>query len=498
MKRREFLRTASGALAAASVARAGATLGGAPLTKCPNVVFFLTDEWRAQATGYARDSNAKTPTLDGLAAESVNCTNMISGLPLCCPARASLITGQYPLKHGVFINDVPLEPTGLTLGQAFKDTGYRTAYIGKWHLHGSPDGHYGRRASYIPADKHFGFDYWKASECDHNYNHERYFEGSDPTVKFWPGYAPFAETDDACKFIEAGIQGAQPFFVVVSVAPPHFPYGTAPAQYRSMFADAKLELRPNVPRDDAQTATQSLKGYYAHIAALDDCVKRVLSTLEKNGLADDTIVVFSADHGDMLFSQGLEHKLFPWDESVRIPLLVRYPRKLGKHGKKVAAPMNSPDVMPTLLGLAGIAVPKGVQGIDFSDVFLTGNASGVPQSAFINNPVSTFQLRQNGFDVYRGVRTERYTYVRAIEGRWLLYDNQTDPYQRHNLIGKPEAKVIQPLLEAELKMWLNRLDDEFLPGDRYLQRAHLEHYFETKTPIGHSRSPWGDWQSTMS
>ena len=498
MHRREFVKNVAGVTAAATLRGATSAFGDVSTAKRPNVVFFLTDEWRGQATAYAGDPNARTPTLDAMAAEGVNCTNIISGLPLCCPARASLMTGQYPLKHGVFINDVPLEPKGVTLGEAFKKAGYRTGYIGKWHLHGSPDGHYGRRSTYIPADKHFGFDYWKASECDHNYNHERYFVGNDPTARFWPGYAPLAETEDACEFIESGARGPNPFFLMLSVAPPHFPYGTAPAEFQEMFANQPIRLRPNVPSGDNGEATQSLKGYYAHIAALDSCVKRLLETLEKNGLTEDTIVVFSADHGDMLFSQGLEGKLYCWDESIRIPFLVRYPRKLGTAGKKISQPMNSPDIMPTLLGLAGISVPAGVQGIDFSTLMFRGRQDGVPQSAFINNPSSTFQLRQHGFDVYRGVRTERYTYVRAIEGPWLLYDNLQDVYQKHNLIGKPEAKAIQSLLEAEMNRWLKRLDDLFLPGDHYLQQAGLTNYFETKTPITHYISPWGDWASTMS
>ena len=498
MHRRDFVKGSITALAATAIGPAPQAIGESSPPRRPNVVFMLTDEWRAQATAYAGDPNARTPTLDALAARAVNCTGVISGLPLCCPARASLMTGQYPLTHGVFINDVPLEPKGTTLGEAFRKAGYQTGYIGKWHLHGSPDGHYGRRGTYIPTDKHFGFDYWKASECDHNYDHERYFVGNNPTPSFWPGYAPIAETEDACHFIDAHAHNPTPFFLMLSLAPPHFPYGTAPAPDRVLFADKNLELRPNVPLAFRDQATQSLRGYYAHIAALDSCMKRVLETLESNGLTDDTIVVFSADHGDMLFSQGLEGKLYPWDESIRIPFLVQYPRKLGQRGKKISIPMNSPDIMPTLLGLAGLPVPFGVQGIDFSNLLVTDKIDRAPTSAFINNPVSTFQLRQHGFDSWRGVRTERYTYIRSIKGPWLLYNDQQDPFQKHNLLGKPEGTGILLSLEAELKFWLRKLDDQFLPGESYLQRSGLDHYFETKMPIGRYDSPWGDWTSTMS
>lgn len=497
MQRRDFLKGSAATVAMTSLVTRAEANPATP-TKRPNVVFFLADEWRGQALGYAGDPNAKTPTLDALAAESVNCATCISGLPLCCPARACLMTGQYPLTNGVYINDVPLAPKSVTLGEAFQNAGYSTGYVGKWHLHGSPDGHYGRRGTYIPADKHFGFEYWKADECDHNYNHERYFVGNDPTPHFWPGYAPVAETADACSFIDSHAHGEKPFFLMLSVAPPHFPYGTAPAEFRATFAGQSIQLRPNVPEQDKERATESLRGYYAHIAALDACVNQLLSTIDKNGLSEDTIVIFSADHGDMMFSQGLEGKLYPWDESIRIPLLTRYPRKLGRSGKKLTNPMNSPDIMPTILGLAGIPVPAGVQGIDFSNMMAGRNTTKVPHSAFINNPVSNFQLLQHGFDSYRGVRTERYTYIRSIEGPWLLYDLENDPYQKNNLIGKPEAKPILAELEPELKGWLTRLNDQFLPGKVYIERDGLTNYFEVKTPVGEAKSPWGDWSSTMS
>jgi arylsulfatase A-like enzyme len=123
----------------------------------PNVLFVLVDEWRAQATRYNGDANVETPALDRFAAESVSFDAAVSGTPVCCPYRASLITGQYPLTNGVFVNDVELKPNGVTMGEAFAKAGYRTGWIGKWHLYGSPDGTYGRRLAYIPPYKGLGF-----------------------------------------------------------------------------------------------------------------------------------------------------------------------------------------------------------------------------------------------------------------------------------------------------------------------------------------------------
>ena len=463
----------------------------------PNVVYVLCDEWRAQATGYAGDPNVRTPTLDRFARTSVNFSQTISSLPVCCPHRASLMTGQYSLTNGVFINDVPLVPKGVTLGEAFQRAGYSTGYIGKWHLYGSPDGHYGRRLSYIPPEKRFGFEYWKACECTHDYNHSLYYEDDDRTPKYWPGYDAIAQTADACGFIERHQRAGQPFFLVLSMGPPHFPYETAPAQYRALYANRKIALRPNVPANDRDVAIRDLRGYYPHIAALDDCMERLLKTLERTGLAEDTIVVFTSDHGDMMSSQGLTTKTYPWEESARVPFLLRYPRRLGVNGRELEIPFNSPDIMPTLLGIAGIAIPAGVQGTDYSGLLLGHTVKDLPTSAFMNMPASFGPARQYGFAAYRGVRTNTHTYVRSIHGAWLLYDNRRDPYQMHNLCGQFAARDTLAALEQELQNWLARLGDEFLPGEVYLERAGLTNYYEVNLPIGHISSPWGDWKSTL-
>jgi arylsulfatase A-like enzyme len=457
----------------------------------PNVLFILPDEWRAQSTGYNGDPNVRAPVLDRLAAESVSFDTAISGTPVCCPFRASLMTGQYPLTNGVFINDVELKPNGTTLAQAFQSAGYRTGYIGKWHIYGSPDGKYGRRLAYIPPEKRFGFEYWKACECTHEYNHSLYYEGNDPEPKYWPGYDAIAQTDDACRFIGEQARGRDPFLLVLSLGPPHFPLATAPERYRAHFEKAEIRLRPNVAPDKRERAVTDLRGYYAHMLALDDCFARLLGALDRAGIADDTIVVLTSDHGDMMHSQGLTTKLHPWDESIRVPFLVRYPAKLGRKGRRIRAPFNSPDIMPTLLRLADLKVPDSVQGRDgFA-------APAGERGALISLPVPITEARRWGFAEYRGLRTERHTYVRSIHGPWLLYDNETDPYQMRNLCGKAEHKALQQRLHRMLDASLREVHDDFLPAAEYVKRAAVEHYREVNSAVGHVRSPWGDWESTL-
>jgi arylsulfatase A-like enzyme len=383
------------------------------------------------------------------------------------------------------------------LGQAFRNSGYRTGYIGKWHLYGSPDGRYGRREAYIPPDRRFGFEYWKAAECTHDYNKSLFYEGSDTTRKYWSGYDAAAQTDDACQFIRGQAKSATPFFLTLAWGPPHFPLHTAPERYQAKYRNREVQLRPNVPASHKEEAMEGLRGYYAHIAALDDCFQQLLDTLDAAGIADDTIVVFTSDHGDMMESQGLQYKLYPWEESIRVPLLIRYPRRLGRSSQRSPALLNSPDLMPTLLGLAGIEVPPGVEGTDYSTAAAPARASMPASSAFLGLPVPIGEALRYGFAEYRGVRTLQHTYARSIDGPWLLYDNENDPYQMHNLCAQPQAQEIHEKLDAELSLWLKALQDRFAPAQVYLQRDGLAHYLETKFPIGNMRSPWGDWQSTL-
>lgn len=468
-----------------------------PKARRPNVLFVMADEWRGQSIGYEGDINAHTPSLDRFARESVNFDQAVSGCSVCCPARASLITGQYPLTNGVYINDAPLRPSAPTLGEAFRAAGYRTAYVGKWHLYGSPDGRWERRDAYIPPEYRYGFDYWKAAECTHDYNHSLYYDNNDPEEHYWQGYDAHAQTRDACRFIQENAGRSDPYFLVISWGPPHFPLHTAPERYRSMYRGRQISLRLNVPAELADAATEALRGYYSHMAALDDCFARLLNTVEATGQGEDTVVVFTSDHGDMMESQGLSMKMVPWEESVRVPFLLRYPRMFGKTGTRSDAPLNSPDIMPTLLGICGLPIPEGVQGSDFATPLRRGDVRNLSESAFLN-VIAAGQVRQYGFAEYRGVRTRSHTYARSINGPWLLYDNLNDPYQRQNLCGRPDVAALQEQLERELSRWLNRLGDDFLPADEYLRRDGLTHYVEQETPISYQRSPWGDWESTLS
>jgi len=456
----------------------------------PNVVFVFADEWRAQATGYNGDPNCATPTLDKLASQSLSITHAVSGCPVCCPYRASFLTGQYPLTNGVFINDVELDPSCTSIARAFKAGGYQTSYIGKWHLHGSPEGRNERRSSPVPRSHQMGFDQWRGYECSHNHLSSGYYHNEDPQLHPWEDYDAFAQSREAARQLEEHRKTDSPLFLVMSWGPPHFPLDNAPELYRRKYREKEIHLRKNVPPELERQATEHLRGYYAHIAALDHALEILLKGIEDAGMLDNTLLVVTSDHGDMRSSQALQTKCFPFDESIRVPFLVRGPQI---NPGELAAPLDAPDIMPTLLGLCGLEIPASVEGRDWSPEILGRRDSRDDDAALLSMPVDFTELQFNAMSAYRGLRSKRYTYVRNLEGPWLLYDNEADPFQMDNLVNRPPFRDLQVSLDKQLSEMLLQRQDEFLPAESYLRQAGLCHYKEVQCNVRqYWRDPWRD------
>jgi arylsulfatase A-like enzyme len=478
--RRTFLKDA--ALGVSSLAFMGHTVYAAsPAPDRPNLLFILTDQWRAQATGYAGNPDVHTPHLDRLAGESVNYANAVSTCAVCCPYRASLITGRYPLTHGVFLNDLQLNTEAVSLAQAYRQAGYQTGYIGKWHLDGNG------RSAYIPPERRQGFDYWKALECTHNYNHSAYYAGNDQTQRVWPGYDAFAQTDDAIGYLSRRARDHDPFALFVFYGSPHAPYRTGPKELIERYDARTLTLRQNIPEQDRAQAQQTTAGYYAHIEALDSCVGKLMATLKARGLDRNTIVVFTSDHGDMLHSRGMLKKQRPWDEAIRVPFLLRCPVAWPVQARTIDAPLGTPDIMPTILGLSRLAVPATCEGEDLSREVLGQVSPPEDRAALILCPSPFGQwARRFGGREYRGLRTRRYTYARDLNGPWLLYDNQLDPFQQNNLVDDPAFNALQENLNRQLQAWLKKTGDAFLSGPELIK--HCGYRVDQNETIGYSNA----------
>ncbi len=434
--------------------------------KKPNIVYILTDQWRASAFGYAGDPNVQTPNLDQFSKEAVNFANAVSVLPVCTPHRASLFTGRYPTSTGMFLNDLYLPSEELCMAEMFKAEGYNTAYIGKWHL----DGH--GRTNNVDIPRRQGFDYWKALECSHNYNKMPYYDNDDPKMKFWKGYSPYALAADANEYMTAHVQDEAPFLLVLSIATPHFPHYSAPQAMKDKYPLEELQLEPNVPQEWDEKTRKELQGYYAHCTASDEAIGTVLAKIKELALDKNTIVVFSSDHGEMMGSHGMRPfmKQLAWDESIKVPFLISYPGIGDNKGAVVNAPINTPDILPSLLGMTGSAIPASIEGENLAALIQAPNPD-VDRVALIMNPcpfTSEFKYPE-----YRAIRTKQYTYARTPEGASKMFDNIADPYQMNNLIGNADYAQLQADLDAKLNVALEKSGDDFQSRQYYLDKWHF-------------------------
>ncbi len=245
--------------------------------------------------GYTIDPNIRTPNIDRLAEGSIDFRNTVEVCPLCTPYRAALMTGRYPTSTGMFINDLYLPAEELCMPEIFANAGYVTGYIGKWHL----DGH--GRSAFIPREWRQGWDFWKAAECDHD-NYESYFyTGDSDEMQFWVGYDAFAQTRDTSQYIKDHASNNKPFLLILSYGPPHPSSASPPDKFNALYPVEEIVLPPNVPEKYTEEARRVLSNYYAHGAALDQCIGELMQAVNDAGIAENTIFIFTSDHGGMFF-----------------------------------------------------------------------------------------------------------------------------------------------------------------------------------------------------
>jgi arylsulfatase A-like enzyme len=438
MTRRAFVAASSAAAAAAAE------------PKRPNIVFLMPDQHRYHAVGCLGNPEVRTPHIDKLARQGVTLHHTFANTPVCCPARAILLTGQYCHRNGMVANDLRLREESVSFAEVLRDNGYRTGFVGKWHLDGGQ-----REPGWVPpGPRRQGFEFWAAHQCSHRHFENHYFR-DDPKPVHFGKFEAEGWADVAVEFLDGARKDNRPFYLTVQWGPPHDPY-KAPAEYTKHYDPAKLTMRANY-REGKVPPPAAIAEYYGMVTAIDDQVGRLMAKLEELGVADNTIVLYSSDHGDMLGSQGERLKRKPWEESIRVPGFIRWPGKI-QPGAESNVFFTHVDFAPTLLGMAGIAPPKAMQGKDLSKVIVEGKGKG-PDSAY-------FQIfgpfQGDGTDGgWRGVRTERYMYARYEDKPWVLYDLKADPFQLNNLAGKPEAAKVQAQLERRLARWMKETGDSW-------------------------------------
>lgn len=407
----------------------------------PNLLFVFADQWRRHAVGFAGEDPVLTPRIDAFAEDALVVENAVSGCPVCSPYRAAMMTGRYPIANGVLTNCSPNQPSvGLapdpcSFGNVLRTAGYATAYIGKWHLdrfdRSEGEWPYPDWNTYTPpGPRRQGFDYWYSYGCNHSHFDLCYWR-DDPKPFVGKGWQPDHETDALIAYLEGRADDDGPFAAFLSYSTPHTIHRLehlgqrhtgwkfdAPPEYEALYRERPLAARPNVPDDIAEYA---FPGYFGAVTNIDDNFGRILASLRRLGLLDDTIVVLTADHGELLGSHGLWTKFYWYEESIGIPFLIRYPAAIAP-GRSEAI-VNHVDVMPTLLDLLGVPVPDAAQGESLRQAFTSGGEG--PEFAYLEASRTPGKEAES----WRGVRSRRYTYVERPGEDPLLYDNEADPYQ---------------------------------------------------------------------
>ncbi|WP_320994790.1 sulfatase, partial [Hungatella sp.] len=415
----------------------------------------------------------------------------VSGCPLCSPYRSELLTGRRAVHTGVFGNcmtgyDMCLSPEELCISQVLKESGYRTGYIGKWHLD-SPElnsgsqplsGAEGWDAYTPPGKKRHGFEYWHAYNAWNDHLHMHYWEEDSEKI-FTNLWSPVHETDKALEFMES--RKKEPFALFLSWNPPHPPFEKIPEKYYDLYRDLEPDYSPNVEGDrfDNQTGEPGVKSrkeldeaircYYAAVTGLDEQFGRIITWLKENELYDQTIVLLTADHGEHLGAHGYVGKHTWYEESINVPFMLSYPEKIPVGRNDIS--METVDIFPTLLGLMDITIPPSVEGRCLADWLICGKRpenEAVYSSAYISRDIFLEAYREKGLDPkrsgWRCIRTPEYKYV--IEKgylpedvpRYLLFNRKADPYEinplisnspwEHSLMAQMHRRLIKHLEET--------------------------------------------------
>lgn len=460
----------------------------------PNILFVLCDQLRARSAP-PHENQVPLPAMERMLAEGVECRQALSTCPLCTPYRGMLLTGRHPQTTGMIVNFTSTRAGEIGLGDAFARAGYRTGYVGKWHLHRGafPS----ESLDFIPEGRaRLGFEYWRAYNCHIDFWNGA-VNGTDWDCQRWKGYETEGLLEYADEFLQ--VRDERPWLLALSVHQPHWNWAEVCAPEDCYAAvPAELEVPGNVPDHYREEARRQYRHYLAMIRAVDVMLGKLLERAGPN-----TIVVFTSDHGTLMGAQAYPGesgncwgKSRPHEECIHVPLYVRWPERL-RAGSQCDELITPVDLFPTLCGLAGLPVPRTVEGYDLSAALAGGRPPRSRQSAllmsFHNYTYSPNLIRGDGHE-WRGVRTLTHTYVRWRDGRTMLYDLRSDPGQLTNLAGDPAQQEVVEQMEAELWRLLEERGDAIHPYGYYRSWIDSERRIvrNASGPLPHPDTP-PDW-----
>ena len=452
------------------------TLADEALLKRPNILFIMADDHASHAISAYQSNIIKTPNIDRLAKEGMRFTNCFNVNSLCAPSRAALITGKYSHQNGFMRNGDRFDGSQVTFPKIMRKAGYETALIGKWHLKSQPT----------------GFDYYSVIPGQGTF-FDCQFKDIDKSWecgKVVKGYLTNVITNKSIDWMK-NRDRSKPFCLMVHHKAPHTPHHY-PEKYRKLYADAELSKPESFHADYMQRGTALgtsrgrwskldfiipnhfnkkvpkylkegtkeykewayqcfFKGYLRLVASLDDNIGRLLDYLDKSGLSRNTLVVYTSDNGFFLGDFGLFNKMWMYEESLRLPLLVRYPLKIKP--KTVNDDMISIlDFAPTFLDYAQAEVSKEFEGRSFRSILEGKIPTGWRKAHYYH------YYGQYDVPPHYGVRTSGHKLIHYYENdNWELYDLRKDPRELQNIYYQPEqSQVIE-----NMKIMLKDLQREF-------------------------------------
>ncbi|MDC1105969.1 sulfatase [Prolixibacteraceae bacterium] len=453
----------------------------------PNIIFVFPDQMRGQAMGFENEEFVETPNLDKFKQESVNFSQAIANYPVCSPTRAMVFSGIHPLKNKVILNcnnkseklGSELPKDVLCWSDILAKNGYDLGYIGKWHLD-SPRSPYIKCKNnqgdtkwneWCSPDRRHGFKYWHAYGTYDYHLHPMYWD-TDATRDEFKIYDEWGPTHEATKTIDyienkngKYRENEKPFALVVSINPPHTPYDKVPQKYKDVYKDLDLEKlcdRPNIPAKGTKWGDyyrKHIKNYYACITGVDEQFGRILRALKDKGIEDNTIIVFTSDHGNCIGIHERNAKNNWYEEAMRVPFMVKVPGITN--GKDLDYQLGSLDIYPTLLGLIGMSdkIPSNLKGIDYTPAI-----TGKGKQKTVDHQWYTRMQYGSKVNGVRGIRDNRYTFVitneKGKDQEVFLFDRRKDPYQLDNIASKNKKKVRQ--MTTLLKKDLNKFEDPFI------------------------------------
>jgi arylsulfatase A-like enzyme len=430
----------------------------------PNLLIIHVDELNFRELGCYGGKIVDTVHIDRLAAGGARCDRFYATTPVCSPSRAAFVSGLYPHHTPVVTNNIPLNDDIVTFAELLRRQGYKTGYAGKWHLDGTGKPQWAPEREFGFEDNRFMFNrgHWKKLELGTNgpaiaARNKKGDPSYDVAGADEKSFTTDWLTDRTIEFLEANHK--EPFCYMLSLPDPHGPNTVRPP-YDTMYADVKVPIPSTLTKSPEQTPkwaattrvtadqlARIMPQYYGMIKCIDDNVGRLLAALKKHDLSQNTIVVFTADHGDLCGEHSRLNKGVPYEGSAKIPMVIYYPRRV-KAGQVVSQALSCVDFAPTILNLMEVKTDQKFHGRD-AHGFLTGSP-----------PPDWHDVAfMRGTQSWLSAVTGRYKLVCSINDEPWLFDLENDPDELHNVYKDPAHRQVAKLLRGELKRYTETFGD---------------------------------------